>query len=614
MNSISIRFALASVSVALSILALTGVLNHILLKKELLKDANQKVELIVKNSEYKIDALFSHTQKYSEHLKERLKRTGFSAENIQMTLSEALQNESSFFGMAMAFDPDNIVNKPFSPYYYKQDNTISYVDLALNDYDYLHQAWYTISTLNKRASWSEPYFDEGGGNTLMATYSNPITHHQRFVGILTIDLSLQKLQEIVSSIHILDSGYAFLLSKEHKILVHPDSSQVMRIYPVKSFEHNRIIKEKEYWIYYAPILSTNLTLAIVLPSHELFASLHYMFLISIILATIGSILLIITMILISRRISRPLMQVVKLTDEISRGNFDKKIALPTSHDEIYQLSLAVNRMEDAIKHYIQNLKVATIKEERIESELDIARSIQMSMLPLGIPPNDSIVIDAVLQPARTVGGDFYDFFYLDDAQICFVIADVSGKGVPAALFMSVTMSYIRAYSTSSLTPSKIINTVNNTIASNNDANMFVALFLGILHIKSGELQYVNAGHTEPYIISRNKPIKRLASSENPVVGAFEEINYKDETIVLEHHEKLFLYTDGVNEAFSKEDEQFGELRLKTLLEQSTDLSPKETIKTVQTSLKAFCHDSEQSDDITMLTIQFKKPSTYYSTN
>lgn len=609
MNSISIRFALTSVSVALSILALTGVLNHILLKKELLKDANQKVKLIVKNSEYKIHTLVSHTKKYSEHLKERLKRTGFSAENIQVTLSEALQKESSFFGMAMAFDPDNIVKNPFSPYYFKQDNTISYVDLALNDYDYLHQAWYTTSTLNKRASWSEPYFDEGGGNTLMATYSNPITHHQKFVGILTIDLSLQKLQEIVSSIHILDSGYAFLLSKEHKILVHPDSSRVMQIYPVKSFEHNRIIKEKEYWIYYASILSTNLTLAIVLPSHELFASLHYMSLISIILATIGSILLTITMILISRRISRPLMQVVKLTDEISRGNFDKKIALPTSHDEIYQLSLAVNRMEDAIKHYIQNLKVVTIKEERIESELDIARSIQMSMLPLDIPQNDSIVIDAILQPAKAVGGDFYDFFYLNDEQICFVIADVSGKGVPAALFMSVSMSYIRAYSTSSLTPSKIINTVNNTIASNNDANMFVTLFLGILHIKSGELQYVNAGHTEPYIISPNKPIKRLASSENPIVGAFEEINYKDETTVLGQNEKLFLYTDGVNEAFSKEDEQFGELRLKAVLEQSTDLSPKETIKTVQASLKAFCNDSEQSDDITMLTIQFKKSST-----
>jgi len=605
MNSISIRFALASVSVALFILALTGVLNHILLKKELLKDASQKVKLIVKNSEYKIDRLVSHTKQYSEHLKERLKQTGFSAENIQTTLKQALQKESSFFGMAMAFNPDNIVKKPFSPYYYKQDNTILYRDLALKGYDYLHQPWYIKSTLSQRPSWSEPYFDKGGGNTLMATYSNPITYQQQYAGILTIDLSLQKLQEIISSIHILDSGYAFLLSKEHKILVHPDSSQVMQVYPVKSFEHNKIIKEKDKWIYYASILSTNLTLAIVLPSNELFASLHYMSLISIILATIGSILLIVTMILISRRISRPLMQVIKLTDEISRGNFDKKIALPRSHDEIYQLSLAVNRMEDAIKHYIHNLKVATMKEERIESELDIARSIQMSMLPLNIAENDSIVIDAILQPAKAVGGDFYDFFYLNDEQLCFVIADVSGKGVPAALFMSVTMSYIRAYSNASSTPSKIINTVNNTIASNNDANMFVTLFLGILHIKSGELQYVNAGHTEPFIISQSKPIKRLVSSGNPVVVAFEEIDYKDEKMILEAHEKLFLYTDGVNEAYSKEDEQFGEIRLKTVLEQSTDLSSKETIKSVQASLKAFCHGSEQSDDITMLTIEFR---------
>jgi sigma-B regulation protein RsbU (phosphoserine phosphatase) len=309
------------------------------------------------------------------------------------------------------------------------------------------------------------------------------------------------------------------------------------------------------------------------------------------------------MFIISRRISQPLKDVTALTEEISLGNFDAKIVLPKTKDEIFSLSLAINRMQDSIKEYIQEIKRASIQQQKVESELNIAKEIQMSMLPKKITTEKSLEIEAILRPAKAVGGDFYDFFYLDDAKLCFVIADVSGKGIPAALFMSVSMSYIRAYTQEKSTPAKIVTRLNNTLASGNDANMFVTLFLAILDTKSREFSFVNAGHTKPYLISKERGIEILEAPRNPVVGAFEDIEYKDATRILKENEKLFFYTDGVNEAYSRNDEQFGEKRLENILLQSTSLSAKESIDEVLEALTLFCKGSPQSDDITMLCIK-----------
>jgi sigma-B regulation protein RsbU (phosphoserine phosphatase) len=604
MSSISIRFALASVSVALFILTLTSGINYLFLKKELLKDATQKAQLIEKNSRYQIEALISRAEETSSRVKNIFENGNFDEVNIKNTLTKVLTDEKSFFGTTLAFKPTQTNKNLFSPYYYKKENKILYRDLASNDYNYLTKEWYKTPLEQKKPLWSEPYFDEGGGNILMSTYSNPIFYKDELTAILTIDLSLQKIQGMVSSIDILESGYAFILSKEYKILAHPDTSLVMQTYDQKSFTYNEMIKEKHNWIYYAHIVNTDLTLVIVFPVNELFASLHYMSIISTVLAAIGAILLIVTMIIISRRISEPLRELTSITDEISKGNFNKKITLPKNRDEIFKLSFAINTMQEAIRKYILDLKTATIAQQKIDSELDIAKSIQMSMLPKKLAKNNTVSLCALLQPAKAVGGDFYDFFYIDKEHLCFVVADVSGKGVPAAMFMSVTMSYLRAYTSISLSASELVTKLNNTIASNNDANMFVTLFLGILNLKNGELNYVNAGHNEPYLMNDEKEYKRVKTVGNSVVGAFEGLEYKDEKILLNKDSKLFLYTDGVTEAFSKDDELFGDKRLNDILNASSSNSADATIQNIENSIKIFAKDCEQSDDITMLLLEF----------
>jgi sigma-B regulation protein RsbU (phosphoserine phosphatase) len=590
---------------ALLILAFIGGVNYFFLKKELLYDATVKTKLIEENSVHQIHQILAKTKDYSLYMKRTLLDDGFSLKNIKNTFNKGLEEEPNFYGMAMAFEPGIIYNKKFCPYVYRNNNTIAYKDLVVSDkYDYLTKEWYTTPKHAQEAKWSEPYFDEGGANILMATYGTPIIYKDKFAGIVTIDISLEYLQQIISAVHILKSGYAFLLSKDYKILVHPNTQKIMTQYRHDALKFNEIIQKENKWIYYAPVASTGLILGIVLPENELFASLNKISLISIILAIIGSILLIITMVMISRRITQPLKEVTALTQEISLGNFEKKIELPRTKDEIYYLASSVNRMQDSIKHYINDLKEATIKEERVESELNIAKSIQMSMLPKALEENPYISIAATLKPAKAVGGDFYDYFYIDEDQLCFVIADVSGKGVPAAMFMSVTMSYIRAYSSKQL-PSKIVKRVNNTIAKNNDANMFVTLFLGILDVKSGKFTYVNAGHTSPCIIDATGSVEELSSSNNPVVGAFEGLEYHDHTCTLRKEEKLFLYTDGVTEAFSESDEQFGEQKLKDILSQQNNTSADSCIDTVQNAITEFAGACEQSDDITILILAKK---------
>jgi len=370
MKSISTSFTLASVSVALLILTLIIGTTNIFLKKELIKNATQKTQLIEKNCRFQIEALLSNTKETSLRVKNSFQDGNFDKVTIKNRLTKMLTNGKYFFGTTLAFNPTQNNQNLFSPYYYKKENKILYTDLALNNYNYIEKEWYKTPLESRKSVWSKPYFDKGGGNILMSTYSNPVFYKGKLIGILTIDLSLQKVQEMVSSINILKSGYAFILSKEHKILAHPDKSLILKTYKQKSFVYNKMIKQQHSWIYYIHIKNTDLTLAIVFPVDELFASLHSMSLISAVLAIIGAILLIIIMIIISRRILEPLKELTNVTDAISKGNFNKKVTLPKNHDEIYKLSFAINKMQEAMVEYIQELKAANIKQQKVDSELD----------------------------------------------------------------------------------------------------------------------------------------------------------------------------------------------------------------------------------------------------
>lgn len=276
-------------------------------------------------------------------------------------------------------------------------------------------------------------------------------------------------------------------------------------------------------------------------------------------------------------------------------------------DEVENLSHALKRMERDINGYIENLTHVTAEKERIGAELSVATHIQASMLPCIFPafPNRrEFDIYATMTPAKEVGGDFYDFFLVDDDHLAVVIADVSGKGVPAALFMVIAKTLIKDHTQSGKPPEEVFTEVNRQLCEANDENLFVTAWMGVLEISTGKLVYVNAGHNPPVIGRKNGETEFLRSRPGFVLAGLDFTKYRAGSLELMPGDLLYLYTDGVTEAMNTAHELYGEERLKRTLDANVSAAPEEIFKAVKKDLDDFVADAPQFDDITMLAMRY----------
>lgn len=270
-------------------------------------------------------------------------------------------------------------------------------------------------------------------------------------------------------------------------------------------------------------------------------------------------------------------------------------------------NLAINLIQLSIKRFIENLKAETQARERIESELRIAREIQTSMLPRKFPPfpeRKEFDIFAMMDPAKEVGGDFYDFFFVDKNRLCFVIGDVSGKGVPAALFMAITKTVLKTEALRGLSAEQIISRVNNILYPDNETCMFVTVFCVILDLETGEMQFANGGHNPPLICPIGGSFDFVNVPKGFVVGAMENTQCGSGKMLLSPGDMIFLYTDGVTEAMNPQNHLFSEERLKTCLTKLKDKDITEIIPDMREEIRTFAQDALQSDDITMMALRF----------
>ena len=326
-----------------------------------------------------------------------------------------------------------------------------------------------------------------------------------------------------------------------------------------------------------------------------------------ILGIFGLTLLSIGLTIVARSITKPLTTMAMATQEIARGNLDVDLPLPRSGDEAGVLLSAFRSMKESLKDYIQRLTETTASKERIESELMIAHDIQMSLLPKTFPPfpdREEFDIHAMIHPAREVGGDFYDFFLIDHDHLCFAIGDVSGKGVPASLFMAMTKTLIKATSSGGIAPGEILTRVNRDLIQGNDACMFATIFFGVLNTNTGKIFYANGGHNYPFILRRGNEATWLEGNRGIVVGGVENATYETGQAVLESGDSIFLYTDGVTEAMNEREELFSDDRLRTRLTLLQGHAPKELISGVAEEVAEFSQNMPQADDIAMMVIRF----------
>ena len=308
---------------------------------------------------------------------------------------------------------------------------------------------------------------------------------------------------------------------------------------------------------------------------------------------------------------KPVKKVMKEADRFAKENSLPKTRLADSvknKDEIGVLACSIDNMEEKIIKYVDDLTKITAEKERIITELSLAAKIQANMLPNkfpAFPHRAEFDIFASMTPAKEVGGDFYDFFLADDDHLCLVTADVSGKGIPAALFMMATKIIISNYAKMGKTPSDILTAANSAICANNHEDMFVTVWLGILEISTGKLTAANAGHEFPVLMQPNEKFALFRDKHGLVLGGMDGLKYKQYDIQLSPGSKLFLYTDGVPEATNIHNQLFGTDRMITALNQDTSASPEQLLENVKNSVDSFVKDAEQFDDLTMLCLEYK---------
>jgi phosphoserine phosphatase RsbU/P len=466
------------------------------------------------------------------------------------------------------------------------------------------------------------------------------------VNVEDIELDAQKrlaaiikdLKQTFVNVKIAENGYLFLFNGRNELIIHPELSGEALAKAVNLITGNPLLDDLKtasqhpdqpiefslkgpsgeklgpyvsYAQYYKTLdwylASSTLKEELMVPVRK--AVLRQ----SSLIALIFVISIFVTFFLV-RRISQPLKKLAAYARDLPQHDFSAPevssqiSSLPLKYrDEVGNLAEALLFMEEALRRYIINLRETTAAKERIESELKVASDIQMSILPRtfpAFPHRTEFDIFAAIKPAREVGGDFFDFFFVDDDHLFFTIGDVSGKGVPASLFMAITRTLLKAHVSGDAPPDEILYKVNNRIAESNDACVFVTVFCAIMNIASGEVVYSNGGHNPPLIIASGETVEYISMPKGMALGVLEDNPYRIARLTLGPGDVLFTYTDGVTEAMDPQGKLFSEKRLQEDLVSLRNVSIQEMSEGLMRRILTFADGAQQSDDITMMLLKY----------
>ena len=531
----------------------------------------------------------------------------------------------------------------FAPYALRRDSNIivESQDACDQGNDYVKAEWFKQAIASEKGYWAKAFFDNDSAKSPLVSYLLPIRDQkQRTVAVMGADLSLSWLNEKIQLFKTHNredstewdaeyENYYYMTDSAGTILIHPDTKRIINenIQPHitnapdkhdghltinDSREDEMVIDGEEVLVCSQVVKHTDWAVSIVI-------STFYIDLFGYALAGIVIAFILIGMLVVyifgRRAIKKnvhPLTLLAASADEVARGNFQTPLPTINTHDEIHRLRDSFGNMQRSLVKYTAELQATTAQKASMESELKIAHNIQMSMLPKTFPPypeRHDIDIYGSLKPAKAVGGDLFDF-YIRDEKLFFCIGDVSGKGVPASLFMAVTRSLFRNISAHVADPSAIVSTLNNAMTEGNDTNMFVTIFVGVLDLKTGLLRYCNGGHDAPLLVGRD--LGELPCDSNLPIAIMPNFTFTSQQVSIDHDTTIFLFTDGLNEAEDSRHAQFGDIRIwnvaKRMLSENRH-QPQLLIEEMTEAVQRFVGDAEQSDDLTMLAIQYKKPET-----
>jgi len=632
-QSLASRLSLWTVSLAIIIfISVIATNNH--LSRTLLEDYVDKLARAATSSTVdKIESVFDRAESNADSLASVVAIAGTTEDEIHKAIKALLPINAKTFGMSVALEPHSLLDTvtDFAPYYYKKGEALIYENLATDDYDYRNQFWYSEPKKINAPLWSEPYFDEGGGNVQMITYSKPIYHSgtNKFAGIATADIKLAWLNKIADEIKVGKSGYGYIISRNDIVIAHPDRSLNMKSLAdvvsdnIKPEDWQTYLNSKnssasvsltlpcpyqqgDCRIAIESLANTGWKVIVVSPEQDYVADINSLTRNISYVAVTGIIILFLVIMAVTHRLTSPLSSLALATKDIGAGNLDAALPHAVRKDEIGALTDDFSSMRSALKTYIKEVQAATATQQKLESEIQIAKDIQMSMIPGYGNANinsEAFQLYALLRPARSVGGDFY-YFQQTDEELHFIIGDVSDKGVPAALFMAKTVTLYTRALRDKLSPGQTFTMMNDILAESNDACMFVTALCGSIDLKTGSVVMSNAGHMDPIIRdsgnTREHEIKGATA-----LGLIDSVEYADVEFQLGHNTSLIMYTDGISEAHDADNRQYTDERLIDLITDIETSNSEESGRRIIDSVDSFAGDAEQFDDITLLIIRYQ---------
>lgn len=599
-----------------------------------LVNSNMRGQYVVDGIVGKIESMLWAVHISAANNRDEVERNLGSPEQV----FDALEREISvnqLLGCFAAFEPDYFKGQGrwFEAYVYRADSSrYDRQQIGSPSHDYFNGPWYKKGLSRDRKDLgylTSPYFDNSIDSSMYCSYVLPIFDRQgRKVGVYGVDLNYLWINKVIAEVEkiikreffdtdesiqdrdgVINFSVQFIDSKGNRVL----GSDSLDINILKAEQEQvfsnlgmRDLKGTPYYVNYKPLPYTDWTVSVIQHRDLVFTWGGVLSFFIAFCMVVGSLVIFFFTSWSIRRATKPLGFLSDSAQEVAKGNFDAPLPTFRHNDEVAQLRDSFGTMQQSLKQYMEDLKASTTAKAALESELNIARDIQLSKVPTEFPQRPDFDIYASMTPAKAVGGDLYDFFVRDN-ELLFCLGDVCGKGVPAALFMMETRSLFRAYAADEDRPDRIVLKMNKTLNEHNESLMFVTLFVGILDLTTGELRYCNAGHETPLVI--NKEFKQLPFEGVCPVGVVADPPYVMQTVHIEPQTMILVYTDGLDEAMTADKEKIGNERIFNEVScaiQNGQTGPKELIERLKQAVHDFVGDAEQSDDLTLLAIRFGK--------
>ena len=611
-------------------------------RKTVRQEAESRASQVLESTVLRVNGLLDRVVVATDNLEWLVLRHLDEPDSMFVYAKCFLENNPDLNGCSIAFEPDFFKDRGryFSAYSYNDNGKVLVTQEGNEQYEYFYMDWYQLCKLLDRPCWTEPFFDYNNLNDvyskeMIASYCKPIKNAQgEYVGTIAVDLSLEWLSNTVSSVKPYPNSYSIMIGEGGTYFVHPDTTKLFyqsiftpmieQTYGAaadakpdstltalghamqrgeEGMQEFSIDGEKCY-VFYKPLSNTGWSVAIVCPESDIYGGYNRLQTTVACIALAGLLIMLLAFGRIVAKELRPLRKLATQTEAISSGYFDMVLPNDGRTDEIGQLTQSFDNMQHSLVSYIDELKKTTTQKATIESELKVASDIQMSMVPRIFPafPNrEDIDLYAAMTPAKEVGGDLYDFF-VQDERLYLCVGDVSGKGVPASLFMAVTRNLFRIIAQQGYAPAEVAGQINQFLTKDNETGMFVTMFIGMVDLQTGRLDFCNCGHNPPIIDGQFVQVE----NSNQPLGLWEEAPFVGESIDDIRGRQMLIYTDGLNEAENNENEPLGDSRVIELMADTAKLSSREVVEMLMKAVEVHRSGANPNDDLTLMCMKICK--------